>query len=215
MGPIDRVVVQGVTRSFGATAALRGIDACFRRGEITTLEGHNGSGKSTLLGILGTVIPPTTGRITYGSNGAPGLSTSEIRSQIGWVSHESHCYPDLSARQNLRLTASLYGVEPAGAWNRASQRFGMESFADTPVRLLSRGQRQRVALARALVHAPALLLLDEPTTGLDPEGIERLLDAVAEEVARGCMVIFVTHDSAIAERIATQRLRLERGRLKA
>jgi len=91
----------------------------------------------------------------------------------------------------------------------------MESFADTPVRLLSRGQRQRVALARALVHAPALLLLDEPTTGLDPEGIERLLDAVAEEVARGCMVIFVTHDSAIAERIANQRLRLERGRLKA
>jgi len=214
MDPIERVVVQGVTRSFGATAALRGIDATFRRGEITTLEGHNGSGKSTLLGILGTLIPPTTGRIIYGSNGSNEHVSAEIRRQIGWVSHETHCYPDLSSRQNVRLTASLYGVAPDGAWRRASERFAMEGFGDKPVRLLSRGQRQRVALARALVHAPALLLLDEPTPGLDPDGTERLLSAVHEEVARGCIVIFVTHDAAIAQKIAQQRLQLERGRLR-
>src|SRR5260221_4444033 len=83
-----------------------------------------------------------------------------------------------------------------------------------PVRQLSRGQRQRVALARALVHDPSVLLVDEPTAGLDPEGVERLLAAVTEEVSRGCIVVFVTHDTAVADRIATKRLYLERGRLR-
>jgi ABC-type multidrug transport system ATPase subunit len=209
MSRIHQVVVEGVTRSFGTTVALRGIDATFSSGEITTLEGHNGSGKSTLLAILGTLLPATGGRVIYD---ARNNVTTEIRNEIGWVSHESHCYPDLSAEQNVMLAASLYGVDGAKAWEQAKERFAMGS--RSPVRQLSRGQRQRVALARALVHAPSVLLLDEPTTGLDAEGVERLLTAVNEEVSRGCIVVFVTHDAAIAERIATRRLYLERGRLR-
>jgi heme exporter protein A len=210
MGPIQQVAVQGVTRTFGRTVALRGIDATFSAGEITTLEGHNGSGKSTLLGILGTMIPPTAGRVRYGlGNG----SEAEIRRQIGWVSHESHCYPDLSPRQNIQLAASLYGAPP-DATEKASERFGVTAFADVPVRQLSRGQRQRVALARATVHAPTLLLLDEPTTGLDLNGVEQLLAVVKEEAARSSIVIFVTHDAGVAERIATRRVHLERGRMR-
>ena len=91
----------------------------------------------------------------------------------------------------------------------------MDAFEDLPVRLLSRGQRQRVALARAMVHKPTLLLLDEPTTGLDFEGIERLVSAAKSEAARGCIVVFVTHDTAVAEKVATRRLQLERGRLRS
>jgi len=211
MGPIQQVTVQGVTRSFGRTAALRGVDAAFRAGEIASLEGHNGSGKSTLLGILGTLIPPTSGRVLYDSVGG---EDPEVRRQIGWVSHESHCYPDLSPKQNVALAAALYRAR-ADAWERMSGRFGIAPFADVPVRSLSRGQRQRVALARAMAHEPTLLLLDEPTTGLDMEGVDRLLEAVKEEANRGCIVIFVTHDAAIAERICTRRLRLERGRLSS
>jgi heme exporter protein A len=210
MGPIQQVTVRGVTRSFGTTVALRGVDASFSAGEITTLEGHNGSGKSTLLGILGTLIPPTNGRVTYGSGDG---NEEDIRRQIGWVSHESLCYPDLTPAQNLQLAAAIYGAPP-DAWREASRRFGVDPFIDFPVRQLSRGQRQRVALARAMVHAPSLLLLDEPTTGLDLEGIARLLAAVKEEASRGALVIFVTHDAAIAEKIATHRLHLERGRLR-
>ena len=211
MGPIQQVTVQGVTRTFGRTVALRGVDATFSSGEITSLEGHNGSGKSTLLGILGTMIRPTHGSVHYGSEDQP---EAEVRRQIGWVSHESHCYPDLSPRQNIRLAASLYGA-PDEATDKASERFGVGPFADFPVRQLSRGQRQRVALARATVHAPTLLLLDEPTTGLDLEGVERLLVVVKEEAARGSIVIFVTHDAIVAERVATRRLYLERGRLRS
>jgi heme exporter protein A len=211
MGPIRQVTVHGVTRSFGTTVALRGVSASFSGGEVTTLEGHNGSGKSTLLGILGTLIPPTNGRVTYGSGEA---TQEEVRRQIGWVSHESLCYPDLTPAQNIQLAAAIYGARP-DAWKEASHRFGVDPFAQFPVRQLSRGQRQRVALARAMVHAPSLLLLDEPTTGLDLEGVERLLAAVKDEASRGAVVIFVTHDAAVAEKIAAHRLHLERGRLRA
>jgi heme exporter protein A len=157
------------------------------------------------------MIRPTHGRVRYGSD--EGVE-AEVRRQIGWVSHESHCYPDLSPRQNIQLAASLYGA-PRSATQMATDRFGVGPFADVPVRQLSRGQRQRVALARATVHAPTLLLLDEPTTGLDLEGVERLLVVVKEEAARGTIVIFVTHDSVVAERVATRRLQLERGRLRS
>jgi heme ABC exporter ATP-binding subunit CcmA len=210
MAPIREVTVRGVTRTYGRTVALRGVDASFVAGEVASLEGHNGSGKSTLLGILGTMIQPTSGQVLYG--GAEG-SDRDVRRQIGWVSHESHCYPDLSARQNIRLAASIYGASEVAS-ELALRRFGAEPFAHFPVRQLSRGQRQRVALARATVHQPTLLLLDEPTTGLDLDGVETLLAVVKEEAARGCVVVLVTHDAVVAERAATRRLRLERGRLQ-
>jgi ABC-type multidrug transport system ATPase subunit len=211
MASMKRVAVEGVTRTFGSTVALRGVDAVFSAGEITTLEGPNGSGKSTLLSILGTLVAPTAGRVLYGD---VANVTTQIRREIGWVSHESHCYLDLSARSNVALAASLYGVDPVEGWERTYQRFAIGSLENAPVRELSRGQRQRVALARAVVHQPAILLLDEPTTGLDVDGIERLLSVVIEEAARGCIVILVTHDEPVAARIATRRLRLRQGRLR-
>jgi ABC-type multidrug transport system ATPase subunit len=210
MGPLTDVVMQRVSHHFGSTVALRAVDASFVAGQITSLEGHNGSGKSTLLGILGTVISPTRGRVVYGSEAA---DPSEVRRRIGWLSHETHCYPDLSPRQNLKLAAALYG-QPESAWERAARRFGVEPFADRTFRRLSRGQRQRVALARATVHAPSLLLLDEPTNGLDVEGVERLVTALTEEARSGAIVVLVTHDAMLAARVAARRLCMDKGRLR-
>jgi heme exporter protein A len=218
---IGRIVMRSVSRTFGTTVALRGIEASFFRGERIIVEGRNGSGKSTLLAILGTAIRPSAGEVCYephvGSDGgAPLLGDIEgIRRQIGWVSHETHAYPDLTARQNVKLAADLYRVDGERAWQRAAARFGVDEFADRPVRQQSRGQRQRVALARALVHGPSVLLLDEPTAGLDGEGVERLLRVVSEESAEGAMVVLVTHDAAIGNAVATRRIRLDRGRLVA
>lgn len=210
MGSISRVVMQRVSRYFGSTVALKGIDASFAAGEVTSLEGPNGSGKSTLLGILGTTIPPTRGEVLYGERA---VDPAEIRGEIGWVSHETHCYPDLSPRQNLQFAAALYGMRE-DAWEAAAKRFGVDAFAERMFRRLSRGQRQRVALARAVVHAPSLLLLDEPTNGLDKEGVERLVVTLSEEAQRGCIIVLVTHDALFAERVAARRLYLERGRLR-
>jgi ABC-type multidrug transport system ATPase subunit len=206
---IRRVVARGVSRIYGSTIALRGVDATFGAGEVVTLEGPNGSGKTTLLGIIGTAIRPSAGEVSYEPTG----SLEDLRRQIGWVSHETLAYPDLSAKENVILAASLYGVDPEPAWEGVASRFGLEPFAHVPVRQHSRGQRQRVALARALVHDPSMLLLDEPTAGLDADGVERLLAVIREEAGRSRIVVMVTHDTAIAASIATRRIRLERGKI--
>lgn len=207
---IDRVEVRGVTRLFGATAALRGVDASFEAGTISFLQGPNGAGKSTLMSIIGTALRPTAGSVRY----VPlGEDRHEARAHIGWVAHDSSCYPDLSGRENVQLAARFFGIEPQHAWGEVGPRVGAGAFAERPVRTLSRGQKQRISLARALVHRPSLLLLDEPSAGLDAASLERLEQIVVEERDRGAIVIVVSHSAGMAERLAGKVVRLERGRI--
>lgn len=208
--PIESVVVRAVARRFGGTMALRGVSARFDAGEVVSIEGPNGSGKSTLLGIIGTILTPSSGEVLYQPGGR---SREELRAEIGWVSHETLAYPDLSGKHNVQLAASLYGVDKEAAWRSAAERFSLGAFATRPLRTYSRGQKQRIALARALVHAPSLLLLDEPTAGLDKDGIGRLLDVIRAEAARGAIVLVVTHDVELLSAVATRRFRLERGKV--
>ncbi len=206
---VTRIEVRGVTRLFGPVAALRGVDASFAGGGVTVLEGPNGAGKSTLLAVLATASRPSQGSISYEPMGT---DTRGARREIGWVAHESHCYVELTARQNVELAARLHGVGPE-AWRQAMVRVGAVALADCQVRTLSRGQRQRVALARALVHAPSVVLLDEPQTGLDSAGATMLERILGEEAERGAVVIVVSHGSGVADRLATARVRLEAGRV--
>lgn len=207
---IECIEVQGVTRLFGATPALRSVSTHFEAGSITFLEGPNGAGKSTLLAVIGTVLAPTSGQVVYHPLGS---QLELVRPHIGWVAHESLCYRELTARQNVELAARIYGVEVSGAWERVAQRVGAQPLADRRVATLSRGQRQRVALARALVHEPALLLLDEPWSGLDRASAEHLQHALLEERARGALVIVVNHTDGLAERLGARCVRLENGRI--
>lgn len=207
---IERVVARGVVKTYGTTAALRGVSATVESGRLTLIEGANGSGKSTLLGILGTVIRPTSGAVTYEPLGD---DAGLVRRTIGWLSHESLAYPDLSGRQNVELAAGFHGLDAHEAWRRAEERFELGSFAVRPLRTCSRGQRQRIALARALVHHPSLVLLDEPTTGLDRSGVARLLTVVESEIARGAAVVVVSHEPDVFRHRAAARLVLERGRV--
>jgi len=207
---IDHIEVRGVTRLFGATPALRSVSARFDAGSITFLEGPNGAGKSTLLAVIGTVLTPTSGDVLYHPLGN---ELELVRPHIGWVAHESLCYREHSARQNVELAARVYGVEVEGAWERVAKRVGAITLADRRVGTLSRGQRQRVALARALVHDPALLLLDEPWSGLDRASAEHLQAALLEERTRGSVVIVVNHAEGLAERLGARCLRLENGRV--
>jgi ABC-type multidrug transport system ATPase subunit len=207
---ITRVVARGIVKAYGSTMALRGVNATFEGACLTLIEGPNGSGKSTLLGVLGTVIRPTSGTVDYQPLGD---DRAEIRAAIGWLSHETLAYPDLSGRQNVELVARLHGLDATQAWARAEERFELGAFARRPVRTCSRGQRQRVALARALIHEPSLVLLDEPTAGLDRTGVSRLLSVVGEEVARGAAVVVVSHEPEVFRELARGRVALERGRL--
>ncbi|EYF03588.1 ABC transporter ATP-binding protein [Chondromyces apiculatus] len=206
---IERVVARGLVKTFGSTVALRGVHATIDTARLTLIEGANGSGKSTFLGILGTVIRPTSGTVTY----APHADDRALaRRSIGWLSHESLAYPDLTGRQNIELAARLHGLSAQTAWREAEERFELGNFATRPLRTCSRGQRQRIALARALVHRPSLVLLDEPTTGLDRPSVARLLDLVVAEVKRGAGVVVVSHEPDLFRDLATARIVLERGR---
>jgi ABC-type multidrug transport system ATPase subunit len=207
---VERVEVRGVTRLFGSTVALRGVSARFEAGAVTFLEGPNGAGKSTLLAVIGTFLQPSSGSVEFVRIGS---DAEARRRHIGWVSHDSHCYRELTARQNVQFAARLHGVDATEGWRRAAERVGALGLAERTFGTLSRGQQQRVALARALVHSPSVLLLDEPWSGLDVSSAERLEQVLREEQERGAVVIVVSHSPALAERLASKRIRLERGRV--
>jgi heme exporter protein A len=203
------VELRAVTKAYGPVRALVGVSCRFEAGRVTVVRGPNGSGKSTLLGLVGTLARPSSGVVDHGFLGR---RRSEVRRVLGWVGHDSLCYPDLSGRENIELAARLHGCDVAGAFARAAERFDIAGFASRSVRTYSRGQRQRVALARALVHEPLLLLLDEPTTGLDPGSADKLIEIVKQEAARGAVVVVVTHDLAFADALGADVVALERGR---
>ncbi len=206
---IARVRGTRLVKTYGLTAALRGIDVELRPG-LTLIEGPNGSGKTTLLRVIGTMLRPTSGSVDYEPLGS---DATEVRRAIGWVSHEPLAYGDLSGRANIALAAALLGLHPERAWESVEQRFELGRFAERPVRTMSRGQRQRIALARALLHAPSLVLLDEPTTGLDQAGVASLLAVVRQELDRQALVVVVTHQPALFEGLSPRRVALERGRM--
>jgi ABC-type multidrug transport system ATPase subunit len=204
------VELRSVTKTYGPVRALVGVSARFSASCVSVVSGPNGSGKSTLLAVVGTLARVTSGSVDHGELGR---SRGEVRATLGWVGHDSLCYPELTGRENIELAARLHGCDPRKAFARAAGRFDLGAHAERPVRTYSRGQRQRVALARALVHSPRLLLLDEPTTGLDAASVARLCGIVREEATAGAIVVVVTHDLTFAERVADCRVELERGRI--
>lgn len=203
------VTLTNVTKTFPpAVRALRGVNATFEAGKVSVVLGANGSGKSTLLSIVGTLAAPTSGKV---SHGALGKTREAVRKTLGWLGHDALCYADLTGRENIELSARLHGLSSDLAFEQARERFDLAAFADRPFRTYSRGQRQKVALARALVHTPRLLLLDEPTTGLDKASVDRLLEVVKAEAQRGAVVVVVTHDESFASAAGDTHVRLSRG----
>jgi heme exporter protein A len=201
-----------VTKTYPpAVRALRGVSARFTAGKVSVVLGANGSGKSTLLALVGTLASATSGKVSHGSLGK---SRESVRRVLGWVGHDALCYADLTGRENIELSARLHGMPVDAAFEAARERFMLAAFAERPFRTYSRGQRQRVALARALVHEPLLLLLDEPTTGLDKDSVGRLLEVVRAEAKRGAVVVLVTHDESFAAAAGDEHLVLERGEVR-
>jgi heme exporter protein A len=205
-----RVELRAVTKTYGPVRALVGVTTRFEAGRVSMVLGPNGSGKSTLLSIVGTLARPTSGKVSHGSLGR---TREQVRTVLGWVGHDSLCYGDLTGRENIELAARLHGLEPHAAFEAARARFELGAFAERPFRTYSRGQRQRVALARALVHGPQLLLLDEPTTGLDAKSVDGLREVVRAEAKRGAVVVVITHDEVFAKAAGDVRVLLDRGRI--
>lgn len=209
------IEVRSLTKVFGLNPVLRGLDLDVARGEFLTLLGPNGSGKSTFLRILGALSRPTGGTVKIGGWELP-AEADYVRAQLGVVSHLPLLYDTLTAEENLMFFARLYNIPVDERRERVAsllRRVGLAKRARDVVQTYSRGMQQRLAIARAILHDPAVLLLDEPYTGLDQDAAG-LLDALLREVAvTGRTVIMTTHDlqrgHALADRIAI----LSRGRI--
>ncbi|MGZ3416267.1 MAG: ABC transporter ATP-binding protein [Polyangiales bacterium] len=204
-----------VAKVLGASRVLRGVDGSFAGAQVHLLEGANGSGKSTLLGILAGRITPTSGRALLQSGESIAAEGRALRSVVGWLGHELGLYPDLDGFANVALHARLRGLDAESAWKSVAEKVGVEGLRSKRVREMSRGQRQRVALARVLVGSPQVLLLDEPSTGLDAAAVARLGDVVRSVAGEGTIVVAVTHDAAFVNAVGGKRWLLADGRLTA
>ena len=206
------ITVNGLSKAFGLRPALRGIDFTIHSGTQVALLGPNGSGKTTLLRLLCALSRATTGTISVGGWTLPN-EASAVRAQLGVVMHLPLLYDDLTAEENLRFFAQLYDLDQPDAWITAIlERVGLSKQAHELVRTFSRGMQQRLALARAALHNPAVMLLDEPYSGLDVKGKEMLDGLLREWKSAGRTVIIASHDLQRAA-LSDQVLILHRGRL--
>ncbi len=209
------VTVRDVSRHYGRRRALARVSLECRAGEVLGLLGPNGAGKSTLLSILATLLAPSSGVVRYGAVTAREAG-ADLRARLGFLSHDLHLYPELTARENLQFFARLHGIAGVSACvSEALERAGLLSRADDLVAGFSRGMRQRLALERALLHQPRLLLLDEPFTGLDDASAAALVDRLGGQRTEGRIIVVVTHDLDVAERLLDRVAVLKDGRLVA
>jgi len=199
--------------------ALDGVSFEVRTGETYGLLGPNGSGKSSLIRILSTLLIADEGEVRLMGHSLP-AEQEQVRRIIGRVSVDAAFYKKLSARENLLYTALLYGQKPSDAEKRAMkilERLGLEGTKfSTPLEEMSRGMQQKISIARALVINPPLLLLDEPTTGLDPKSRRDVQEFLEELRAReGTTILLTTHDMTEAERLCARIGFLAHGKLIA
>jgi heme ABC exporter ATP-binding subunit CcmA len=197
-------------RRFGAARVLRGLSLSVRSGECHLIVGPNGAGKTTLLRLLAGLARPNAGTVMV--HGAILTRDPASRRSIGLLSHQSHLYDDLTALENLTFRARLHRLpDPTGRARAALVAVGLEDRAGDPVRRLSRGMVQRVAIAGVLLHDPAVLLLDEPFTGLDPRSVEQVAGLLARERDQGSGLVLVSHDVHESWELATHVHLLVRG----
>jgi heme exporter protein A len=208
MSSSEAVRCRGLVRRFGERDALSGLDLEVAEGEVVLLTGPNGAGKTTLLRVLATVLRPTGGEAVVFGNALP-KSARSARSLIGYAAHEPLLYPLLTAEENLRLYAALHGVEDSLV-PPALERVGLARRAGDRVSDLSRGMRQRLSLARVTLHRPRLLLLDEPTAGLDEDGRAVLRSLLSEP---GRTAVVATHEPEWFSGVAGRAVPLQHGRV--
>ena len=216
MSDDDAIIeAEGLSKAYGSLPVLRGIDFSVRRGEFVALLGANGSGKSTLLRLLSGLSRPTAGLIRIGGWEMP-REAMAARAQIGLVAHQPLLYENLTARENLDFYGKLYGLGREERQRRIADALvtaGLRKRADSLAGAFSRGMKQRLSIARATLHQPAILLLDEPYSGLDQAAGERLDELLSSAIQAKRAIIMSSHQLERIPRAAGRALVLSRGRI--
>ncbi|MEM1072640.1 MAG: ABC transporter ATP-binding protein [Planctomycetota bacterium] len=205
-----------VTKSYGSVRALDALSLRVEPGEILGLLGPNGAGKSTTIALAVGLITPDAGRVAIEGVGPP--TSRAARACMGVAPQSLAIYDELTARENLELLGALYGLSRSGRRARAGELLdlvGLDDRAADRVRAFSGGMKRRLNLAAALVHRPKLLLLDEPTAGVDPQSRLALLDIVRSVTSEAAAVLYTTHYMEEAEKLCDRVAIIDHGRLLA
>ena len=205
--------LENIDKRYGGLYALRRVSLEIAPGECVAFAGRNGSGKTTLLRIAAQLVRPSAGKLTF----SPAPKQSERAAKnTGFVAHATMVYDELTAEENLLLFARLLEIpEPSQRVEALLRDVGLLERRDSLVRTFSRGMRQRVAIARALLHEPSVLLLDEPATGLDPQGVSWLAETLRRLHAAGSTILMSLHGESEISGLATRGIRLDAGAVVA
>jgi heme ABC exporter ATP-binding subunit CcmA len=209
------IETRALVKTYDLLIVLRKLDLQVERGEFVALLGPNGSGKSTLLRLLSGLSKPTSGAIFIGGWELP-REAAAVRAQIGMVSHRALLYENLTARENLQFFARLYNLQAQNVDDRIRfllERVGLAKRGDSLVRTFSRGMQQRLSIARALLHDPAVLLMDEPYTGLDQDAAQVLDGLLSQAYTDNRTIVMTSHDLDRAARLTSRVMILSRGNI--
>jgi ABC-2 type transport system ATP-binding protein len=211
------IEVETLEKRYGVRPALRGVSFSVARGEIVALLGPNGAGKSTTLSILATILSADAGTVRVGGHRLPAEARAARRT-IGYVPQREALYPPLTARENLRFFARMAELDPAtsrSASTRVLEIVALDGRADEPVAGFSLGMRRRLNLACGMIHRPRVLLLDEPTVGVDPQSRNSIFENILALRSQGRTIVYTTHYMEEAERICDRVGIIDHGRLIA
>jgi lipooligosaccharide transport system ATP-binding protein len=211
------IAATGLTKTFGDFTAVNGIELNVRPGESFAMLGPNGAGKSSTMRMISTVSPVTGGTLRiFGLD--PAHDGPAIRNRLGVVAQENNLDEELSVVENIVLYGRYFGLSWKEARAKATELLGfaqLEDRADARVTSLSGGMKRRLAIARALINDPDLVLLDEPTTGLDPQARHLLWQRLYELKERGVTLLLTTHYMDEAEQLADRLVVMDHGRIVA
>lgn len=211
------VVARGLVKRYGERTVVAGIDLAIRAGECFGLLGPNGAGKTTTLRMLMGLTPPSAGSIEVLGLPIP-AQAREMRRRAGVVPQFDNLDPDFTVRENLLTYASYFGLSRRDLAGRIEQLLDYAQLADradAAISALSGGMKRRLTLARALINDPALIVLDEPTTGLDPQARQHIWERLRRLLNQGRTLILTTHYMEEAERLCDRAAIIDRGRIVA
>src|SRR5438067_13079034 len=209
------IELHDVTKTYGATVALQGLNLRVEAGELFAFLGPNGAGKTTTIKMLCGLLFPTSGTVRVGGYDLQ-ADGDEARRLMAFVPDTPFLYEKLTGREFLQFIADMYGMPPDHGRTRIEDMiatFGLSPFVDDLTERYSHGMRQRTVFAAALLHEPAVLIVDEPTVGLDPKSIRLLKDLLRRQAEGGTTVFLSTHSLDIAQELAHRIGVVNNGRL--
>lgn len=209
-----RIRASQLTKDFGHRSIVKNASLSVHPGEVVTIFGPNGAGKTTLIKILATLLRPTSGELEIEDTDAI-AGASRVRKMLGVVIHEPLAYPTFSPYENLKFFGQMYGVKEFE--HRATTllaEVGLQRFIHEPLHIFSRGMTQRFMIARALLHAPSVLLLDEPFSGLDASAKQFVLERITQERQKGTGIVVTTHNTELGYLVGTRFLFMMDGELE-